>query len=62
MKIEPFLAEIEAKTLDRTHYGVWVLGEWHLLEGDVYLVFYGIMVISVIPYQLQYAVVVQRFD
>ncbi len=30
MKIGPFLAEIEAKTLKKTHYGVWVVGEGRL--------------------------------
>ncbi len=41
MKIGSFLAEIEPKTLKKTHYGDWVVGEERLLEGGVCWVFYG---------------------
>ncbi len=41
MKIGLFLAEIEPKTLKKTHFGLWVVGEGRLLEGGVYWVFYG---------------------
>ncbi len=29
------LAEIEPKTLKKTHFGVWVVGEGRLLEGVI---------------------------